>query len=240
MTTLRHGLLAVVSFATFVIALALPRTAAAQQDHRYWAQLVVDQVRDDRNDYASPSQVTWRGVNGAKYYSTLANCSGFLTRVLQQAYGWTDTDMSLWMGRTAPLAEDYHDTIVAGDGFTRVLAVDQIAASDIIAIRYPEGSAVSGHVAIALSAATLRATATAPLVSGTSQYEITVLDSSTSGHGPTDTRLASDGTWNQGAGVGVMRLYADASLNIVGYTWSTYTASVYRDSSTHSLVIGRL
>ena len=29
-------------------------------------------------------------------------------------------------------------------------------------------------------------------------------------------------------------------LNIVGYTWSTYSSSTYRDVSTHSLVVGRL
>lgn len=91
---------------------------------------------------------------------------------------------------------------------------------------------------IATGPADLR-TATAPYVPNTTQYVVEVIDSSRSGHGPTDTRLREDGTWQDGVGIGIFRLYADATGTIVGYTWSTYTTSVYYDQTTRHPVVGR-
>lgn len=238
MATYRRLLLAVIVLGTFALSFALPRRASAQ-DHRFWAADLVSKISASNNSYASPSAVTWAGVGGAAVYSNQSTCAGFVTRSLQQAYGWDDLTMMAWLGSASPYAVNYHDAIVAESGFERVLYLDEIRPGDIIAISYPAGSDVTGHVAIAQSAPSARA-AKQPLVSGTFQFGIRILDSSTSGHGSTDTRLQADGTYHEGAGSGVMRLYADEDLNIVGYTWSTYSSSTYRDVSTHSLVVGRL
>ena len=82
--------------------------------------------------------------------------------------------------------------------------------------------------------------ASAPLVDGTAQYAIEVIDSSQSGHGPNDTRKLANGAWADGAGIGTLRLYADAAGNITGYTWSTYSNSQYYPQDERHLVAGRL
>lgn len=220
-----------------------PEDAAFQPqmaDHLWWEEALVSHVAPQNNTYASnPSYITWAGVNGAKETSNRSKCSSFLTLSLQQGYGWTSDTFRAWLGSPSPTAARYHDAIVAEDGFSRVMTVKDIAPGDIIAIRYPEGEAVSGHVATAASVATARAP-TDPLIAGTSQFELTVLDSSSSGHGPTDTRRQPDGSWHTGAGRGLMRLYTDAQGHIVGYTWSTYSISVFYPPSIRHLAVGRL
>jgi len=218
----------------------VPRGAAAQPAHLIWALELVDNVTPTLNEYAgSPHYVTWPGVKGAVNYSNHTLCSGFFTALLKQANGWTDWDIQNWLGTTGPSAATYHNAIVAENGFDRVLNVADIEAGDVIAIRYPAGSSSSGHVAIA-EGPVLMHEATLPLVAGTFQFELTVLDSTKRGHGPLDTRLRLDGTWQSGAGVGVMRLYTDDALNVVGHAWSTSTSSEFQSQATHPVAIGRV
>ncbi|MCC6552033.1 MAG: hypothetical protein IT372_03295 [Polyangiaceae bacterium] len=228
------------SFAAAVLT-ALPAAALPiGGDHLDWAEDLVNNVTPEHNAYGtSPSYVHWAGVAGATQYENRTLCTQFLTIVLKQAHGYTDTEFRDWFGSTSPNSAMYHDTIVAEDGFLRITAAPDIDAGDIIAIKYPAGSSVTGHVAIARGPAEAR-TATAPLVAGTTQYALPVVDSSSTGHGPTDTRLLANGQWHPGAGFGVMRLYADANGQIVGYTWSTSTGSYYYDLSTRHIVVGRL
>src|SRR5258708_16129155 len=58
-------------------------------------------------------------------------------------------------------------------------------------------------------------------------YDVTIIDSCDSYHGPTDTRTAKPG----GIGQGVARFYVDASLGFIGYTWSTGNASEYESAA---------
>jgi hypothetical protein len=187
----------------------------------------------------NPNYIHWAGVGGYTVYENRTECSSFVTRVLMQAFGWTSTYFTSWTGSTSPNAATYHDLIAAQKGFAKIASVTAIAPGDVIAIKYPAGSSSSGH-AMTVAAAPVLRTTSAPAVTGTYQYEVQVIDSSQSGHGSTDTRLNADGTWNQGAGVGIFRLYADRTGAIVGYTWSTYSNSVYYDQGTRNLVVGRL
>jgi hypothetical protein len=224
-------------------ALALsPREAAAQTApaHLFWAEEIALNVLPGNNTYGtSPHYITWAGEGGATEYTNRTQCNSFLTRVLERGYGWTDTDIRLWLGSTSPSAVMYHDAVVAGNGFATVATLSAILPGDVLAIRYPAGGSVSGHIATVVSAPVLYGPA-APWVAGTYQYAVTVVDSSNSGHGPTDTRLAPGGTWNPGAGIGVMRLYVDAQGAVAGHTWSTSTGSTYYGQATRHLVIGRL
>ena len=52
--------------------------------------------------------------------------------------------------------------------------------------------------------------------------------------------MMPDGTWDEGVGIGVFRLYTDNTGTIVGYTWSTYNNSDYYDQTTRHLTVGRL
>jgi hypothetical protein len=209
--------------------------------HLGWALDVATHVGPADNAYGSdPTILTWPGVEGATTYANRTVCNTFLNRVLMQAYGYSFSDFTAWMGSSSPLAADWYDAIVAQNRLTRISKVASIANGDVLAVKYLEpGASTSGHVMIATGSAVKR-TASAPIVGGTVQYEVSVVDSANSGHGPTDTRRNPDGSWHDGAGVGVLRIYATSKGAIVGYSWSTFANSEFFDAATHPLAIGRL
>lgn len=83
-----------------------------------------------------------------------------------------------------------------------------------------------------------------PIVAGTAQYEIPVIDSSRSYHGSGDTRHPTQGGSGEGIGKGVFRIYVGANDQIMGYTWSTANGTYYDQSAPATtlrhLVVGRL
>lgn len=213
---------------------------AAEPAHLYWAEDIAANVTPDKNMYDSnPSYIYWPGVNGAGSYENRTKCASFITQVLMQSYGWTSSYFTTWMASTSPTANKYYDNINQQNGFVSISKVNEIQPGDIIAIKYPSGSTVTGHMMMANGPATPRSP-TLPLVAGTYQYAIQIIDSSQTGHGPQDTRLMEDGTYSPGAGIGILRLYANSVGNLIGYTWSTYNSSQYYDSNTRPIIVGRL
>lgn len=188
-------------------------------------------LRNEYDNTSEPSYVVWDTATAEAY----TNCSTFATELLKHTYGWSSTYIRNWMGTSVPNAALYHDTIWAQDRFTLIQNASQIQAGDFIAIKYPTGSSTSGHLLIAAGAAQLR-TSTEPLVDNFTQYEVSVIDSSKSYHGSSDTRYPN----GEGVGRGVFRIYADSNNNIVGYTWSTFSNSEYHSQSENHLVVGRL
>ena len=81
-------------------------------------------------------------------------------------------------------------------------------------------------------------TASKPFLDNTDQWEVTIIDSSKSGHGKTDTRHNDDGTFRQGIGKGTLRLYTTKQGEIVGYSWSTVGASDFYGPGERNLVVG--
>jgi hypothetical protein len=247
-STTTHGIgpvqrrAAVLIAALSMIGVGLTSTArAASTSHLDWAMRVAIDVNPENNAYGTkPAYVTWPGIAGATIYSNRTDCSSFITKVMQQAYGWTSTYFKTWTGSSSPTAARYHDTIVAQNRFVRITSIADVAPGDLLAARYlTPTSTATGHVMWATGAPVPR-TASKPIIDGTTQYELQVVDSASTGHGPTDTRRGADGTYEDGVGVGVIRLYADANGQVIGYTWSTLSASVYYDATTRPLAIGRL
>jgi hypothetical protein len=91
-----------------------------------------------------------------------------------------------------------------------------------------------------IASAPVRREASEPLVSNSQQWEVTIIDSSKSGHGKTDTRHQTDGSFRQGVGQGVFRVYTDAAGKVIGHAWSTSRKSEFRSQSERPVVIGRL
>jgi hypothetical protein len=207
---------------------------------QYWSDLMIANVSSDNNIYNNThDSVTWSGYNGFMTYRCETDCSGLLTCLLKQSYGYTNAYIKTWTGLSNPFASTYYNEIKAKDHFTPIPLVKDIARGDIIAIKYPAGSSNTGHIMIVASAPTAR-TASSPVVSGTSQYEVTIMDASSSGHGSLDTRYISSGNFNDGIGRGIARLYVNSKGTISGYTWSTYSNSVYYSQSERPLLVGRL
>jgi hypothetical protein len=183
--------------------------------------------------------VRWRGVDGAPSNEARTDCSGFLDALLERAYGLTRDDFKKWTGRARPLANTYHAVIEQGKGFIKIASVKEVRPGDILAVRYPTGAEDTGHVMLVNSAPSRR-TATPPVQTGTEQWEVKVIDCSRSGHGKTDTRHQSDGSFSGGVGEGTFRLYSDKAGTIVGYTWSTVAKSDYRSQQDRPVAVGRL
>lgn len=213
---------------------------AAGSDHLYWAEKIAANVTPDKNMYESnPSYIAWPDANGVGDYVNRTKCASFITIVLMQANKWPSSYFKDWMGSISPTASAYYDTIKRQKRFVSIANVEDIQPGDLIAIKYPRGSGVTGHMMLANSTAT-RVASTMPIIPETYQYELEVIDSSQTGHGSTDTRLKADGSYNQGAGIGVFRLYANNTGDIVGYTWSNYRESQYYDLKTRPIIVGRV
>jgi hypothetical protein len=81
--------------------------------------------------------------------------------------------------------------------------------------------------------------ASPPLVEGTAQWMVAILDSS-GGHGRADSRFhGKEGPEQTGVGRGVVRLYTDVDGQIVGYAWSLAKASRFRDRADVPVAVGR-
>ena len=205
-----------------------------------WAQKLVSEVTPANNFYGShPTYVEWSNATTGAVARNRSVCSSFASHLLEQSFGYTAKDIGTWFGKNVPQADDYHATIAADNGFKRIVHVTALRPGDIIAIAYPAGSHPTGHVMIVASRATPR-TASVPIEAGTQQYEIEVIDSANSGHGPGDTRHRSGGTWNTGVGRGVLRVYALPDDTIAGYAWSTSAQSLLRPAKVRKPAIGRL
>jgi len=221
---------------------ALPVAAhgAAGAAHLEWARRLIDGVTPETNVYASrPTVVAWAGVDAASETRNRSVCSALVAHLLMQAYGYRTADFDPWLGGRFPRAAGFHDAIAAGRGFDRVRRVEDIRPGDVLAIKYPPGTHPTGHVLLAAARPTARR-ATPPLVPGTAQYELSVIDSSHTGHGPTDTRHYAKGKYHTGVGQGVFRLYAAADGTIAGYSWSVTKASEFYPPGERDLLVGRL
>ncbi|MDQ1330914.1 MAG: hypothetical protein QG578_1179 [Thermodesulfobacteriota bacterium] len=203
------------------------------------AVTLVKELQPENTSYKHKNgYVKWKEEDGADDNESHTDCSGFLTALFEKAYSLTPDHFERWLGKRRPLAKNYHEAIVNRNGFTRIESIAEIEPGDIIAVRYPPGTRNTGHVLIVAETPRERK-ASRPEIKGTGQWEITVIDSSESGHGKTDTRYMKGGIFCAGAGRGILRVYTDLKGRFAGYTWSTFGNSEYYDQTVRPLVIGR-
>ena len=174
-------------------------------------------------------------------FASHTDCSGFIDALLGQAYGFDKDQLKQWFGSSRPTARRYHDAIDEGNGFKKIEHVQDIQPGDLLAVKYFNNKSNTGHVML-VAARPERMAAKEPLLPGTAQWSVTVIDSSESGHGPTDTRhkKGTDGKDHDGLGEGVLRIYSDAAGSVTGFAWSTLASSKFKEPTDEHLVIGRL
>ncbi len=207
-----------------------------------WAELLVQNIKPaDTNYQHNEISVTWAGQAGANAYTSRTDCSGFIIALLSQSYGLSAASYQGWLKSSRPLAETFYRAITTQHGFKDIEEVSEVQPGDMIAIRYPPGYGGdnTGHIMLIVGSPQ-RHTTSKPVIGDTTQWEVPVIDSSESGHGKTDTRRKLDGTFGEGLGKGVFRLYTDNAGKPVGYAWSIFEDSVYYDQAARPLVIGRL
>ena len=235
--------------------------ASAEPKHLIEARALLKEIQSagpDRNSYQHKNiTVVWpagpAGADRAVPSELHADCSGFLNLLVAHACGLSADQILKRFGRARPLAKTWYAMISAQFGFEEIRRVQDIRPGDFIAIQYPPGGENTGHCMLAAGVATQRK-ATKPLLADSTQWEVTVIDSSMSPHGSTDTRNrpAAGEAANAGAtaaadkpahatglGQGILRLYADKDGKIVGYSWSVLGGSDLHLQADHALVVGR-
>ena len=219
------------------LALSLPGAArSSPNQHVAVAEQLVDRLSLDNTDYAhGQGSVDWTAP-----VSSHTDCSGFIDHLLMHVDGYTPDDFKRWFGSHRPTAERYHDAIVEERGFQAVRSIEELRPGDVIAIKYLTRHDNTGHIMLVVGAPR-RMASSAPLVDGTSQWEVTVIDSSESGHGPSDTRhkRGADGRDHDGLGRGVVRLYGGPHGDVAGFAWSTTKASRFVALEDEHVVLGR-
>jgi hypothetical protein len=174
-------------------------------------------------------------------YESHADCSGFVDALLAYSYGIDKDAFRAIFGSGRPTAARYHDAIVNQKGFQRVDHVQDVLPGDFLAVKYFARKDNTGHVMLVAGRPIRSLAAKEPVVLGTMQWEVPVIDSSESGHGSTDTRhkRGADGKDHDGLGEGVLRIYSDPAGNVAGFSWSSQSVSKFKEPSDEELVIGR-
>jgi len=214
----------------------MKKSAPAEPKHLTVARQLVAHLDLANTDYE-------HGTPSVKFTAPCeshADCSGFADALLQHSYGLDKEQFRKIFGSGRPSAKRYHDAIEEENGFKEIKHVGDFQPGDFLAVKYFSRKDNTGHVMLAASSA-VRMSPARPIVPGTQQWEVTIIDSSETGHGPTDTRHAkgADGKDHDGLGEGVLRIYSDADGTVAGFAWSTGSASKFKAPSDEHLVIGR-
>lgn len=222
--------------------LFLASAACAASDtpaHMELARSFFADLKPENNYYInSVTGLRWKGDLFTSENVAKTDCSGFVSDILRRAHSDVPTTLSLRSGRRRPLAEDYYSNIVAQNGFARVEAINDVRIGDVIAWSYNWGTRDTGHVMFADSAPR-KIKPYKPLVEGTVQWEIWVMDSTQAPHSRDDTRFREDKHHATGVGRGRIRLYVNESGKIVGKASSFPTAKI-SDESRVPIAIGRI
>lgn len=192
-----------------------------------------------------PTEVVWPSEATVERPAVCyADCSGLINAVLKRAYGLEEAELERWMGRKRPLAATYASVIADGRGFVVVTQAQDLQAGDVIAIDYEEGNKNTGHTMIAAGAAVEMVADSVPVVQGTRQWAVPIIDSTGSPHGKDDTRLVrgADGKTETvtGLGMGTLRVYTDSAGVIVGHTWGPGSKSKYWPTEDREVRVGRV
>ena len=198
----------------------------------------------------SPGQSTYKHQEPEVRWSTDAanpaychtDCSGLLIALLEHCdpQRYNDAAFKRWLDSHRPPARRFYDAIVAGRGFASITRIGDARPGDIIAVKYQPGGENTGHAMLIAEPPRRLEPSKAPIADGTEQWQVTVIDETGSGHGPTDTRREPDGKFRGGLGRGIIRLYTHPDGTIAGYAWSTFANSKYYGDEDRILAIGRL
>ena len=210
---------------------------AANVKHVELGLKAIDTIQKEKNLYGTPAKLVIQGANGS-VTENRTECASFVTQLFRVSYGLNDAFFKSWSGSTSPTSAKYFDAIQAGNKFSRITKINSVQPGDLIAVKYLSGNSAgdSGHMMVVL-AAPEPMTAVKPLVTGTEQYQVLVMDSTKSPHGTGDSRV---GASEQGLGKGYIRLYVNAAGEMVGYAWSRSVGSTFYGPNQRPFIVGRM
>ena len=215
--------------------------SAQERTILYWGELLQKNTPADNTNYTHTTPVVkWKGVDGAEEYVCKTDCSGLINQLIKQAYSIDDATFNKWMKKKKrAYAKDYYNQIKKGNGFQGFSNVKDAKPGDVIAIKFPKLMDDTGHIMLITEAAQ-EMESSEPVVEGTKQWKIKIIDESGHGHGTTDTRHIEGNKYRTGIGTGYFRIYTDDSGEITGYCWSTEKGSTYQKADIRKVIIGRI
>ena len=207
----------------------------------YWGEQLLANTPADNTNYTHKTPIVkWKGVDGGEEYVCKTDCSGLINQLIKQAYSIDDAAFNKWMKKKKrAYAKDYYNQIVNQNGFQGFTNIKDAKAGDVIAIKFPKLMDDTGHIMLIREAA-VEMEAVAPIVEGTKQWKVHIMDESSHGHGTTDTRHIEGTKYRAGLGTGYFRIYTDDAGEIVGYCWSTEKGSSYQKADVRKVIIGRI
>ena len=207
----------------------------------YWGELLEKNITADKTIYTHKNPIVkWKGINGSDEYECRTNCSGFINELIKQAYSISDNTFHNWMHKKKRIhAEDYYNQIKKGNGFQKFSNIKDARAGDLLTIKFPKLMDDTGHIML-ISEAAEEMEATEPIIEGTKQWKIKIIDESGHGHGTTDSRHIKGKKYRTGLGTGWFRIYTDTDGEITGYCWSTEKGSKYQKADVRKVIIGRI
>lgn len=220
-----------------------------QVPHIFWARLLLSHISLENNRYRhTVGPVSWgpyndyprndnqirinQGSGEEQEYESITDCSGFINALLEKAYYLPNN----WLGTPRPYASTYYQAIEEGKFFIAVPNIKDVKVGDFIALKYPKEMDNTGHIAVINDIPMYKSTPTAPIVNGTNQWLVEIIDQSTGHSQYNDTRFNNQA----GLGIGYMRIYTNLIGEIIGYTWSNHPNSKFITPEERGIIIGRL
>lgn len=226
-----HQTLAISSIAASLITLAASPALAVTP-----LELVIDLSHN-----ILPADNTWGtcNINWAAH-TAVSNGACLFTRAVADANGYSNATINSFWGSNSPSSAIYYQKIIDQVHFTSITAMGSIAPGDLISIKYTDTTPVGGTSMI-VELAPVQITAQAPIIAGTTQWVVGVIDSTQNPHYVTDSRWWADGplTHDQGVGRGDMRIYVNDTTGAYdGHTWS-WDNGPYKTQATRPIAVGR-
>ncbi|WP_437581804.1 hypothetical protein [Sorangium sp. So ce887] len=251
----------------------LGSASASAKDHVDWALDFIDSSAS--NEFAGTGEqcfMTWEepqvlSVDGVTAevpaWSGRTKGACFFIMSLQKSKGYAESDIRKIWGAYGLTSDNLFDWINMSPAtgapppspddetsFRRVNRALDIQRGDVLAIGAT--STYAGHTVIIAGPVKEIFPQILPRYSGTKQYAVPIVDSTSSSHGClaedheyADSRWdgpCTGGNMEAGAGTATMRLYADSITGyLLGYTWSvTSSTTSYYSPMTRPYRVGRL
>jgi hypothetical protein len=205
-----------------------PCGATAREDiprHLSLARELAANIAPENNHYVLGGQlISFPSDAGTIKYAMKADCSGFLLALFDRA-GYSTRSHMMFLKDSAlrkrPRAEDFVLSIERQAGFKRIQSIDDVRPGDLLAhamlkVEDQMQTGTTGHVMLINSRPKLIA-ARKPVVAGTRQFEVSIIDSNEEHLGDDDSRLANPAKKVTGLGRATLRIYGDANGELVGW-----------------------
>jgi hypothetical protein len=219
------------------------------------ARELVQNIAPENNRYVLGSQfISFPGDATSSGYSVKADCSGFLLAIFDRAGYSTRSQMTFLNPspkRKRPAAEDFVASIESEKGFKRIRTIEDMRPGDLLAhamlnIADQKQTGTTGHVFL-INSRPKQVAARKPVIAGTRQFEVSVIDSNEEHVGDDDSRLIDPSNRIAGLGTGTIRIYGDSNGELVGWarTFSrssrffSYSPRFPSDTKARKAAVGR-